>query len=183
MIALADNCLVFQLETGESVPYSVEMVSVEMGGENAKSFEPEFVEHAARAVFHYFKHELGRQSVSVGEFTELLEKVLIDFKGRVAKASVATPGVCESDLQILVYESGDGCELFFFKRLRAQLRHNLQSNPRLVRFHGLRAAVKQLTGARRWCLRCDLLKEQIVCFLRECVSTEPAKHDFSLLVD
>ncbi|HWH70149.1 MAG TPA: hypothetical protein VNT26_12245, partial [Candidatus Sulfotelmatobacter sp.] len=65
MITLAADCMLFRLAGGESIPFSAEMISVELMGETAQWFDPEFVRHAANAVFHYFKHELGRQSVSV----------------------------------------------------------------------------------------------------------------------
>ena len=69
----------FQMATGESVPYSADMVALEVGGVTIELFDAEFVRHATKAVFHYFKHELGRQTVSVGEFAGALEKVLCGF--------------------------------------------------------------------------------------------------------
>jgi len=43
------------------------------------TYDPELVGHAANAVFHYFKHELGYQTVTLGEFAAALEKVLDGF--------------------------------------------------------------------------------------------------------
>ncbi len=48
-------------------------------GEGAALVDPEVVRHASAAVLHYFKHELQRQFVSVGEFAVALEKVLRSF--------------------------------------------------------------------------------------------------------
>ena len=48
-------------------------------GEGAEWIEPEILHHASAAVLHYFKHELQRQFVSVGEFALALEKVLRSF--------------------------------------------------------------------------------------------------------
>ena len=79
MITLAADCLVFELPTGESIPYSADMVWAELAGDASEPFDSEFVSHATKAVFHYFKHELGRQTVSVREFTAALEKVLRGF--------------------------------------------------------------------------------------------------------
>ena len=76
MIALATDYLVFQMATGESVPFSADAISDELMGENDSTYDPEVVGHAANAVFHYFKHELGYQTVTVGEFAAALEKVL-----------------------------------------------------------------------------------------------------------
>jgi hypothetical protein len=177
--------LLFQLANGESVPFSAEMISVELSGENASAFDPHFVQHAANAVFHYFKHELGRLTVTVGEFAGALEKVLRGFglSAKSVEKKPVKPGLLESDLHQLAFESGRGCELFFFPRLRDELRLALRREPRMVRFHSLRSCVKQLTGARRWCLRCQVLHDQIVRYLRECLHAEPCLNECALLVD
>ena len=185
MIALAADCLLFELASGESIPYSADMVSVELEGETAKLFDPEFVSHAANAVFHYFKHELGRQSVPLGEFTLALEKVLCGFAATAQRSAESIPEgrVLESDLHRLARESGQGCELLFFACLRAELQRHLGQAPRVLRFRGLRGCVKQLTGARRWSLRCQRLEGEIVAYLRQCLSAEPALKEFALIVE
>src|SRR5262245_40186495 len=185
MITLASDNLLFQLANGESVPFSAQMISLELGGESSGNFDPHFVQHAANAVFHYFKHDLGRLTVTVGEFAGALEKVLRGFglSAQSIENKNAKPGLLESDLQQLAFESGKGCDLFFFPRLRDELRLQLRREPRMLRFHGLRSCVKQLTGARRWCLRCQTLHDQIVGYLRECLNAEPRQNDCALLVD
>ena len=60
MIALASDCLLFRLTSGESVPFSAEMISVELLGDTAKESDPDLLDEAAKAVFHYFKHDLER---------------------------------------------------------------------------------------------------------------------------
>ena len=185
MITLAADCLLFELPSGESVPYSAEMVSVELAGDPGGLFDPEFIGHATKAVFHYFKHELGRQAVSASEFAGALEKVLRGFAAtaQVSATPNSEPRVLESDLCRLAHESGLGRELVFFPRLRAELQRHLQQSPRVLRFRGLRGCVKQLTGARRWGLRCRTLEEEIVAYLRECLSAEPAPVEVALLVE
>jgi len=185
MITLSSECLLFQLANGESVPFSAEMISIELSGDGAGSFDPHFVKHAANAVFHYFKHDLGRLTVTVGEFAGALEKVLRGFglTGESAGKRTHKPRLVESDLWQLAVESGKGCELFFFPRLRDELRQQLQREPRLVRFHNLRGCVKQLTGARRWCSRCRTLQHQIIAFLRGCLTADTAQNECSLMVD
>ncbi len=185
MIALASDCLLFRMANGESVPISVEMLSVELMGETTELFDSEFVRHAANAVFHYFKHELQRQTVSVGEFAGALERVLRGFAltARVSSQTKDLRGVLEADLSRLARESGKGCELFFFPRLRDELRHQLQQGPRVLRFRGLRRCVKQLVGARRWSVRCQNLEEQIVGYLRECLSAEAGQTELALVVE
>jgi len=185
VIALAADCMLFEMTGGESIPFSAEMISAEMVGDSARLFDEEFLRNAAKAVFHYFKHDLGRQSVSMGEFAGALEKVLRGF-ALTAKAVPevnSRPGMLESDLRRLVRESGEGCELFFFPRLRDEVRQQLRQGPRVLRFNGLRGAVKQLIGAQRWSLRCQDLQDQIVGYLRECSSAEAGKAEFALVVE
>jgi len=185
VITLAADCLLFELASGECVPYSPDMVSVELAGDTAELFDSEFVRHAAQAVFHYFKHELSRQRVSVGEFTGALEKVLCGFAATAQHSAVGEPlgRVLESDLHRLAREAGPGGELLFFARLRAELQRHLQQAPRVLRFRGLRGCVKQLAGARRWSLRCQSLEAEIVAYLRQCLSAEPVLKEFALLVE
>lgn len=184
MITLAADCLLFKMAGGESIPFSAEMISVELLGETADLFSAEFVRHASHAVFHYFKHDLGRKVVSVHEFSHALEKVLRGFVLN-AKTAAAQPSaeVAESDLSQLATESGKGCELFFYPRLRAEFREQLTRAPRVLRFRGLRSCVKELAGSRRWNERCRRLEEQILDFLRECLSSESRSANVSLIVD
>ncbi|HEX3889765.1 MAG TPA: hypothetical protein VHX90_02850, partial [Verrucomicrobiae bacterium] len=76
MIALSTDCLLFKLTNGESVPCSAEMISIEIVGNSDNLLDPEMLRHAAASVFHYFKVELERETVTVGEFAGALEKVL-----------------------------------------------------------------------------------------------------------
>lgn len=185
MITLASDCLLFELATGESIPYSADMVAVELAGSTTELFDSEFVQHATKAVFHYFKHELGRQTVSADEFAGALEKVLRGFAvtAQLPTPPSSQPRVLEYDLCRLALESGQGSELFFFPRLRAELQQHLRQSPGVLRFRGLRPCVKQLTGARRWSRRCQTLEEEIVAYLRECLSAESSRAELALLVE
>jgi len=54
-------------------------VTVELIGEAAAELDPELIRMAARAVLHYFKVEMGKTAVSVGEFSRALAAVLRGF--------------------------------------------------------------------------------------------------------
>jgi hypothetical protein len=185
MIALQSGCLLFQLASGESVPCSAEMISVELTGNAGGVLDPEVLRHATASVFHYFKNELERQSVTVGEFAMALEKVLrnLGFTIRTGSLESGAQDVIETDLCLFARESANGLELFFFPRLRDELRNLLRQSPRLLRFRGLRGCVKQLTGARRWSGRCERLQDHIVEYLRCCLTAEPEQSDCALVVE
>ena len=154
-------------------------------GESASGFNPELVKQAAASVFHYFKHDLGCKSITMAEFAGALEKVLRGFGLAVSSPEVkpATAPTAVADLRLLARECGSAHELFFFPRLREQIRSQLRKSPRLVRFRGLRGCVKQLTGARRWSPRCEKLHGQILEYLRVCLSCEMTDGECRLMVD
>jgi hypothetical protein len=184
MIALASDCLVFRMANGESMPFSADTISVELMGSAAQRFSPEFLHHATKAVFHYFQKELGRTTVTVEEFVGAFETALNGFKPcPPVTPQASASSVVESDLCHLVSETEGKCELFFFPRLRQELRLQLQREPRLLRFHGLRGCAMQLAGARRWTTRCQGLREQIVAFLRECLNAETKRQELALVID
>jgi len=200
MIQLKTDCLVFQTNNGQNIPCSAEWVTFELLGDGGTSIDPEVVRHASAAVLHYFKHELQRQFVSVGEFAQALEKVLRTFglsvcadcqalpptpdgPGTPPPPGQSPPIVVESNLKDLAASaSREGFELLFFSQLRQELRRNLDQSPKVLRFHSLRDCVKQLAGARRWSGRCQRLHDQIVDFLRSCWESEPTRRSCALLV-
>jgi hypothetical protein len=185
MIALQSDCLIFQLNNGESVPCSPEMISVELVGDSGGLLDPEVLRHAAASVFHYFKKELDRETVTVGEFAGALEKVLRRL-GLTLSADgfeARPPETIETDLGLFANQSGDSLELFFFPRLRDELRAQLRQSPRVLRFRGLRGCVKQLAGAQRWSARCEKMQEQVVEYLRECLTAEPEQNGCALVVE
>lgn len=180
MIALSSKCLLFQLSNGESVPCSAEMICVEIVGNGNSLLDPEMLRHAAASVFHYFKNDLERDTVTVGEFAGALEKVLRNL-GLAIHTDKCAHDIFESDLRLLSNESGGSLELYFFPRLRHELRSQLRHSPRMVRFRGLRSCVKQIVRARRWSGRCEKLQEQIIEYLRECLTAE--QNECALVVE
>lgn len=181
MILLAADCLLFQLSNGESVPVTAETVSVELIGGIAASLEPEMVQNATAAVFHYFKRDLFREVVSVEEFAGALEKVLRGFGFQLHTVDQGAPGAVDAD-DLCVLANATGGELLFFPELRRALRLQLSRSPRMIRFYGLRGCVKQLTGSRRWGPRCEALRDQIVDYLQKCLTAESVLADCVILV-
>ena len=184
MILLRPDCLVFETSAGEHVPCTAKEVTFELIGDATKWLDAEIVENAAAAVLHYFRSEREQETVSVAQFALALEKVLV---GLGLEVKLTEPPETKSSSRPLVEAdlrgfAGDGGELFFFPRLREEVRRRLDGTPRILRFHGLRDCVKQITGAKRWGGRCRALNDQIVEYLRTCFSTENAGPGSALVV-
>ncbi len=184
MISLQSDHLLFQLTNGESIPCSAEMITIEIAGNSEGLLDPELLRQAASSVFHYFKVDQERESVTVGEFALALEKALHGLGLTLYADHMPADGEPrESDLGALVRESAENLELFFFPRLRIELRAQLRHAPRVLRFRGLRGCAKQLAGAQRWGPRCERMQEQIVEYLRNCLTAEAEKTECALVVE
>lgn len=185
MIQLHPDCLIFHTSQGESIPCSAEVVTIELVGDS--NLDPQVVREAAAAVVYYFKSELGREDVSIAEFSRALQRVLcqLGYDVTANSDSDAAPTAQERlavlNLPELASASGKGFELVFFQRLRSELKTHLRQEPRMLRFQGLRSCVKQLAGRQRWCKTCQTLNDQIVDYLRECFCAEEVE-DCNLLV-
>jgi hypothetical protein len=171
------------MSNGDHIPCSASTVTVELMGSAIEHLDREVVQDAAAAVLHYFHHELQRTTVTLSEFTEALETAL---RGLGLNVTCDTPPKTEravqSDLRRFASECGEVFELGFYTSLREEVRKELQTSPELLRFSGLRDCVKQLSGAQRWCPRCERLSDQIVDFLRNCVSRENPPQPCGLMV-
>jgi hypothetical protein len=172
MIQLHRDYLLLESPHGQIIPCSAELVAVELVGGAADWLDPELVREAAAAVLHYFKEDLGRSTVSVGEFSKALEQSLQSMGLSLsADQPVESHHVRSFDLRELAV-AGKCLELTFFQSLREELHAGLDASPRVLRFHDLRGCVKQLVGCQRWTPRCQTLHDQIVGYLRACLETE-----------
>ena len=166
--------LIFRTAHGELIPCSAETVTIELIGEATAVLDPQVVREAAAAVVHFFKEDLGRETVSVAEFSAALERALKVFGYDVVTTSCERedkpPGIDLGELA----RAGDDVELGFFKNLRDEFSRQPRDAEEAITFVGLRECVKRLLRAKRWCQRCDRLSDQIVSYLRECLSLHQA---------
>ncbi|MBI1841239.1 MAG: hypothetical protein HYR88_10385 [Verrucomicrobia bacterium] len=139
-------------------------------------------------MLHYFKSELGRTGVSIGEFTEALKRALANFGFDVvenpapptlqqepeflsppASLSTAAAPCSEGSLIDIGKSSAEVGELGFYQVLRQDIRSRLQAAPPRVKYHGLRECAQGLCASKRWTSRCQRVSDEIVHFLRACL--------------
>jgi len=198
MIQLRSDCLVFEVSGGDKIPCSVEKLTIEVLAESLEDLDPDVIQNAAAAVLHYFRDDLGRETVTLEEFTGALEHVLKGLGYNIAggafsptaEGTISADGeheagrrMVECDLGAIVETLGDGLELGFYPRLRMELKSLLAGQPSVVRFNGLRRCAKRLARTRRWCARSLQISDEIVGFLRDCWGAERPQKTCSLLVD
>ena len=187
MILLRRDCLVFNTPEG-NIPMAAERVTMDVLGEAIQQLDHEMLRHVSEAVLHYFKEELGKTCVTIGEFTQTLERALAALGMKVQSVSVKSDPpplkrtVVESDLCGLLSESQPVMELLLFPNLRVVVQKLLDGSPDVIRFHGLRPCVKQILHVRRWSEGCQRLNDQIVDYLRTCFDSERRTAPCALLV-
>lgn len=202
MIQLRSDCLVFEVSGGDKIPCSVEKLTIEVLADSLEDLDPEVIRHAAAAVLHYFRDDLGRDTVTLDEFTSALEHVLTGLGYQISGGTigplevtadgpgsndtptgVALDSMVECDLGVIAESLGDGLELGFYPRLRNELKSLLAAQPHVVRFNGLRQCAKRLARTRRWCARSLQVSDEIVGFLRDCWGAERPRQECSLFVE
>lgn len=182
MIQLHQDYLFFETSSGETIPCSAELVAIELVGGEKSKLDPELVRQAAYAVLHYFKHDLGRNCVSVSDFSSALERVLTAFGVEVTSSVAENSNAEICDLHDMASRVAESIELAFFPQLRLELRRKIANSPDVLQFQGLRQCVKQMLGAKRWSQRCQALSDRIVEYLRDCLIHDHTAQSCGLVV-
>jgi hypothetical protein len=131
---------------------------------------------------HYFRNDLGRNCVSIADFSMALERVLAAFGVSVTSSAVVNSQADVFNLEQLATNAGAAFELAFFPDLRRELQKKLTEAPVRLEFKGLRSCVKQMLRAKRWSQRCQVLSDHIVEYLRQCFSAEEGAGSCGLVV-
>ena len=182
MIQLHPEYLIFRTSQGELIPCSAESVTIELIGDASSFLDPDTVREAAAAVVHYFKNDLGQHTVSVAEFSDALERALKCFGYEVTTSALENGRApVGTDLREVAKASED-FELCFFKQLRDEFQRQTKDSTDVLRFCGLRGCVKRILGAKRWGQRCEYFSDQIVDFLRSCLSIDGGSPNRGLVV-
>ena len=178
MILLRPDYLIFELGDGELLPLPAEMVTIEMI-DSTDCVDQEMIRNITAAILHYFRVELGKQSVSLSEFAQELEKAIAHCSDQPKPSRQRR--IREADINDLFGESEERMELDVYRRLRQEMRELLDGQPDELRFSGLRHCVKQVLRAKRWGRRCQNLNDQIVAYLHDCLRAH-ASSNCSLVV-
>ena len=166
MIQLHPDCLIFRTSQGELIPCSAESVTIEMIGDASSLIDPDTVREAAAAVVHYFKYDLHRETVSIAEFSEALQRALRCFGFDVTTSTFENGAPNGTDLRELA-RAADDYELVFFQRLREEFLRQSKESKIWCGFGACAAAPNRSPGrsdgamvanvsANRWLISCAI---------------------------
>ncbi len=133
-----------------------------------------FATDIARAVIEYLRERFPSATITIEQLYEKIARVLnyLGWKD-IASQLEAKPPPLRVSLVEIAELAGEGYELVFFGLLRQRISDLAFTGSQQIHVHGLRMAVKRLSGAKRWTPACDALCDDIVTFVqREILQSE-----------
>ncbi|MFN2540761.1 MAG: hypothetical protein ABR514_01140 [Chthoniobacterales bacterium] len=125
-------------------------------------------DHVTESIAFYLRLRNDEDVVAFSQLAETVQYVLkiIGYKEIVPYFTPAPPPISVSLLEI-AHEAGAGYELAFFDLLEKRIGALLDARVDNLQLSALAACVKHLRGVKVWSRACDILREEIVCFIRE----------------
>ena len=131
-------------------------------------------DHVTESIAFYLRLRNDESVVPFDQLSQTVRYVLkvIGYKEIVPHFEPTPPPVSFSLLTI-AQEAGGGYELAFFDGLEKRISALVSAGADSLLLCDLQACVKHLRGAKTWTRQCDALREEVICFVRERLSSTP----------
>lgn len=140
-------------------------------------------EHVTESIAFYLRLRTDESVVAFSQLSQTVRYVLkvIGYKEIIPFFTPAPPPISISLVDI-AHAAGTGYELAFFDLLEKRINALIEIGTNNLQLCSLQAAVKHLQGTKVWTRACDSLREEIVCFVREKLTSTsgPGRLDCSL---
>src|SRR5215831_3015853 len=125
-------------------------------------------DHVTESIAFYLQLRNDENVVAFSQLSQTVRYVLnaIGYKEIVPHFAPSPPPISISLLDIAQH-AGAGYELAFFDLLEKRINALIATGADNLRLCSLQSCVKHLRGAKMWTRSCDALREEIVCFVRE----------------
>src|SRR6266481_1787045 len=129
-------------------------------------------DHVTESIAFYLHLRNDENIVAFSQLSQTVRYVLkaIGYKEIVPHFSPSPPPISISLLDIARH-AGTGYQLAFFDLLEKQIAALVATRVDNLQLCSLQPCVKHLRGAKTWTRACDALREEIVCFVRERLTT------------
>lgn len=140
-------------------------------------------DHVTESIAFYLRLRTDESVVAFSQLAETVQYVLrvIGYKEIVPHFAPAPPPISISLIDV-AHQAGTGYELAFFDLLEKRINALIDTRVDNLQLCSLAACVKHLRGVKTWTRACDFLREEIVCFVRDKLTstTAPERLDCSL---
>ena len=125
-------------------------------------------DHVTESIAFYLRLRTDESVVAFSQLAQTVQYVLkvIGYKEIVPYFRPAPPPISISLLEI-AHEASTGYELVFFDLLEKRIDGLLETGVDNLQLCSLQACVKYLQRTKTWTRACDSLRHEIVCFVRE----------------
>src|SRR5438132_5758492 len=129
-------------------------------------------DHVTKSIALYLHLRNDENVVAFSQLSQTVRFVLraIGYKEIVPHFAPSPPPISISLLDI-AHHAGAGYELAFFGLLENRIHALLEAGADNLQLCSLHSCVKHLRGAKTWTRACDALRKEIVCFVRERLTT------------
>jgi len=129
-------------------------------------------DHVTESIAFYLRLRTDESVVAFSQLSQTVRYVLkvIGYKEIIPHFTPAPPPISISLIDI-ANEAGAGYELAFFDLLEKRINGLLDTGVENLKLCSLQGCVKHLRGVKVWTRACDILREEIVCFVREKLAT------------
>jgi len=169
MIAPKDNLPLVEFDSGQVVAFQRDWLlrSLAQAAEKAGYQKWWLAEHVAESITAYLIYN-QENVVTVGRLATSVQSIL-QVIGYAEIASHFTPGppIMRVYLHDLACEAGNGYELAFFDMLAQRIREMMEMHATYFELLHLERCVKLLRSKKIWSRDCDVLRCEIVTFVRE----------------
>lgn len=169
MIALKDNLPLVQFESGHVVAFERDWLlrSLSQAAHKAGYQKWWLAEHVAESVTVYLMHH-DENVISVPRLAESVQSVLqVIGYAEIANHFHPSPPPVRISLREIAHAAGNGYELVFFDLLGRRLQGLAETRAVNFELLGLEPCVRHLCAKKIWSRDCDILRSEIVAFVRE----------------
>ncbi|HEY4282756.1 MAG TPA: hypothetical protein VGM62_06780 [Chthoniobacterales bacterium] len=128
-------------------------------------------DHVTESIAFYLRLRTDESVVAFSQLSQTVRYVLkvIGYKEIIPHFTPAPPPITLPLIDI-AREAGAAYELAFFDLLEKRIQGLLETGVENLRLSALQPCVKHLRGVKAWTRACDVLRSEIVCFVREKLS-------------
>jgi hypothetical protein len=170
MVAFKEEFPYLRTESGQLFEFNRDWLHAAINRAADKAGYPSWwlTDHVTESIAFYLRLRNDESVVAFKQLSQTVRYVLkvIGYKEIIPHFAPAPPPISISLVDI-AHEAGTGYELAFFDLLEKRIDTLIEIGADNLQLCSLQACVKHLRGVKAWTRACDALREEIVCFVRE----------------
>src|SRR6266699_261068 len=174
MVAFKEEFPYLRTESGQLFEFNRDWLHAAITRAADKAGYPSWwlTDHVTESIAFYLRLRNDESVVAFSQLSQTVRYVmkLIGYKEIIPHFAPSPPPISISLFEI-AEEAGTGYELAFFDLLEKRINILIKTGMDNLQLCSLHPCVKHLRGVKVWTRACDALREEIVCFVREKITS------------